>query len=357
MKRLSLACLSILSLSGCVAVPLVTIPTTNYLTTQYYEGKYEEYDQAYRSRVAFEEVAIPRDDYTLYARKFGSWKDDTRPIIVLMHGFPDSLHLYDELSPLLAADYRVLSFDFLGWGNSDKPRKHSYDTASLTADLNAVIDYLETPSLSLVVHDASGPPGIDWALNNPERMELLVLLNTFYHPMDQTVKPEAIETFSTPGLRRSISITGATISNVGFRIAYQNQLKRFLCDPVRVDTVVPALTYQALKIRRAFFQLNNVLDHEIAARSDAPSRLQDYPGQVLIVFGEEDPYLNIGMAREFDKLFSNSVLETVPLAAHFVQLDRPDVVADAILRQGLESASRPHMASVPLESWGCSASG
>ena len=42
------------------------------------------------------------------------------PAIVLMHGFPDDLHLYDRLVPELAGR-RVVSFDFLGWGASDKP--------------------------------------------------------------------------------------------------------------------------------------------------------------------------------------------------------------------------------------------
>ena len=46
---------------------------------------------------------------------------------ILMHGFPDSLHLYDRLAPLLAKKRRVITFDFLGWGNSDKPEDHRYD--------------------------------------------------------------------------------------------------------------------------------------------------------------------------------------------------------------------------------------
>jgi len=43
------------------------------------------------------------------------------PAIILMHGFPDNVHLYDRLSPYLSPPRRVVLFDFLGWGSSDKP--------------------------------------------------------------------------------------------------------------------------------------------------------------------------------------------------------------------------------------------
>jgi pimeloyl-ACP methyl ester carboxylesterase len=43
-----------------------------------------------------------------------------------MHGFPDNTHLYDRLSPYLSPPRRVVLFDFLGWGSSDKPSGYAY---------------------------------------------------------------------------------------------------------------------------------------------------------------------------------------------------------------------------------------
>lgn len=40
-------------------------------------------------------------------------------MIILMHGFPDNVHLYDRIIPYLSPARRVLAFDFLGWGASD----------------------------------------------------------------------------------------------------------------------------------------------------------------------------------------------------------------------------------------------
>lgn len=86
--------------------------------------------------------------------------------------------------------------------------------------------------------------------------------------MNVLVKPEAIATFSTPGFTRTVVRTGADISNYGFK--------------------------------------NDFL-------------------------GNEDPYLNIDVAHQFHTLFSNSSLHSVDLAAHFVQLDKPDEVTEIIM--------------------------
>jgi hypothetical protein len=73
---------------------------------------------------------------------------------------------------------RVVLFDFLGWGSSDKPSGYPYTTDNQVGDLDAIITQLGLGQVVLVAHDASGPPAIDWALAHPERVAALVLLNT-----------------------------------------------------------------------------------------------------------------------------------------------------------------------------------
>jgi len=322
-------------LLGCgvksLVVPLVGIPASNYLTREYYEEKHQLYDEKYDSTVNFKTYRIPRDGYTIYAREFGGTSDELKPVIILMHGFPDSLHLYDRIAPLLTDGYRVVSFDFLGWGKSDKPENHNYNTASLYQDLEAVISYINVEEVSLVVHDASGPPGIEWALNNPSKMDTLVLLNTYYYPMEGMFKPEAIANFSTPGIMRTILRTGAGRSNLGWKIGYQDQLAKFFYDEVQRDILMPVLTHQSLDIRNAFFQLNEVLDKESLQRSKNKQLLTEFEGEVKIIFGNEDPYLNSKVAKEFDRVFPNSSLFLIDQASHFVQLDKPEEVAKIIL--------------------------
>src|SRR5262249_48602094 len=122
--------------------------------------------------------------------------------IILMHGFPDNHHLYDRVLPFLAGR-RVVTFDFLGWGESDKPADHSYTAAAQETELDRVISELGLDRVILVAHDASGPPAIDWAVAHPERVERLVLLHTYYSLIRSVPPPEANWPVSTRGALRA----------------------------------------------------------------------------------------------------------------------------------------------------------
>ena len=107
--------------------------------------------------MTYQETFVQRDQHRIYVRDHAG----TEPAIILMHGFPDNVHLYDRLSPYLSPPRRVVLFDFLGWGSSDKPTGYPYTTANQVGDLDAVITQLGLGQVVLVAHDASGPPAID----------------------------------------------------------------------------------------------------------------------------------------------------------------------------------------------------
>jgi pimeloyl-ACP methyl ester carboxylesterase len=133
------------------------------------------------------------DGHRLYVRDYPG----RGPAFVLMHGFPHNLHLYDRVVPLLRGR-RTVTFDFLGWGRSDKPRGHTYTFTEQEAELDDVVQTLRLRRLIPVVHDASGPAGINWSLSHPGQVAALVLLNTFYSAMPTTNPPEVIRLFSDP---------------------------------------------------------------------------------------------------------------------------------------------------------------
>jgi pimeloyl-ACP methyl ester carboxylesterase len=59
-----------------------------------------------------------------------------------MHGFPDNVHLYDRLSPYLSPPRRVVLFDFLGWGSSDKPSGYPYTADNQVGDPNLNFNFI-----------------------------------------------------------------------------------------------------------------------------------------------------------------------------------------------------------------------
>ena len=115
---------------------------------------------------AFTEHRIPHAGGNVYVRDFPG----SGPAFVLLHGFPDNSHIYDDLIPhLTAAGRRTIAFDFLGFGASDKPEGAVYSFEQQLGDLEAVADALRLEKIIPVGHDAGGPAAVNFALRHPTR--------------------------------------------------------------------------------------------------------------------------------------------------------------------------------------------
>jgi haloalkane dehalogenase len=245
------------------------------------------------------------------------------PAIVLMHGFPDNLHLYDRVFPHLRGR-RTIAFDFLGWGRSDKPRGHVYTFAEQEAELDAIVSQLRLGSVVPVAHDASGPAAINWSLDHRDSVAALVLLNTFYSPMPTTNPPEAIRIFSDPEFR---SLAEAIVANPRInRWLFHWQVGRFMSNPAVRAKTLAKLWPQFRRSQAAFVSLNHDLSAAVTAGGAREPELNAFDRPVRIVFGARDPYLNRGMAEGFHALFPTSDLFLLP-ARHYVQVDLPERVA------------------------------
>jgi haloalkane dehalogenase len=255
--------------------------------------------------------------------------------LVLMHGFPDSTHLYDRLVPHLAGRRPVVRFDFLGWGRSDKPAGYPYTAANQAGDLATVVAAMDEQfgagQLVLVAHDASGPPAIDWALANPGRVTALVLLNTYYHWTPGLRRPPAIALYSTPVIRTAARALVRRRPELDRRL-YTWQVGRFIQDPEIRDRLVPQLYEQFLPARPAFWRLNDDLLTTVFTRRRRIPELLRFASPVRVIFGARDRYLNPRVARNFATLFPNGELHLLDQAGHYVQVDQPQQVADLILR-------------------------
>jgi haloalkane dehalogenase len=278
----------------------------------------------------YQETFVRRDQHRLYVRDYPG----EEPTIVPMHGFPDNVHLYDRLIPFLSPPRRVVAFDFLGWGRSDKPSGYPYTADNQSGDLDAVISQLRLDRVVLVAHDASGPPAIDWALAHPERVAGLVLLNTYYCDMPTLRPPTAIWLFSTPVIRSIARPVSRMFGNWIFRRMYRWQVGSFIRDQDVRREFVPLLYQQfdaTPSARPAFFRLNEDLRTAVRSRTRMIPKLKEFKRPVRIIFGDADPSLNSGVARTFHEFFSGSELFLLSGAQHFVQLDEPRRVAELIL--------------------------
>jgi pimeloyl-ACP methyl ester carboxylesterase len=115
---------------------------------------------------------------------------------------------------------------------------------------------------------------------------------------------------------------------------YWWQVGRFFRDAWVREEFLPLLYQQfdaTPSALPAFFRLNEDLVPTVRSRTRLVPRLKAFTRPVRIIFGEDDPYLNPGVARCFHEWFSRSELFLVPGARHFVQMDEPERVAHLIL--------------------------
>jgi len=83
------------------------------------------------------------------------WGAAGRPVIVLVHGYPDNRHMWDPVALLLSRQYQVVAYDVRGAGASHKPKRVAdYTLAKLTQDFTAVIRAVSPDRpVHLVAHD------------------------------------------------------------------------------------------------------------------------------------------------------------------------------------------------------------
>ncbi len=105
--------------------------------------------------------------------------DPTNPVIVLLHGFPSSSHMFRELMPLLADRFRVIAPDYIGFGHSAAPTVEQFDYSfdRLAAHVRALLDRIGVADAIYYMHDYGGPIGLRLATARPALVRGLVVQN------------------------------------------------------------------------------------------------------------------------------------------------------------------------------------
>lgn len=260
------------------------------------------------------------------------------PAFVLMHGFPDNQQIYGELIPyLVKAGRRVVTFDFLGFGSSSKVGDTPYSFKQQLEDLVEVVETLRLDKIIPVAHDASGPSVINYAIEHPGKVHSVCLLNTLYGATPAARLPELIELFANPGLSVLAGEMIQSPEQIGFLLNFQfGKFQESLAPAHRTHSgeflgpiVVNSFTQQPSSAE-AFVQMAADLYAEIGRNTARLAELESLDIPVKIIWGENDPYLKVGMAEDFNDRLKDSVLHLIS-AGHWVMVDEPEAVAKIML--------------------------
>jgi pimeloyl-ACP methyl ester carboxylesterase len=116
------------------------------------------------------------DGLNIFYRESGP---DRAPVVLLLHGFPTSSHMFRNLIPALADSYRVIAVDYPGFGQSDMPDRSEFAyTFDRFAELvDGLLDQLGVMRYAMYVMDYGAPVGWRLAVKHPERVTGLIIQN------------------------------------------------------------------------------------------------------------------------------------------------------------------------------------
>ncbi|ANM13303.1 MULTISPECIES: alpha/beta fold hydrolase [unclassified Rhizobium] len=115
-------------------------------------------------------------DIEVFYREAGSKE---APVLLLLHGFPSSSHMFRDLIPLLADRYRVIAPDLPGFGRTISPPRgdFAYTFDNLAAVVTGFTEALGLSRYALYVFDYGAPVGFRMATANPERITAIISQN------------------------------------------------------------------------------------------------------------------------------------------------------------------------------------
>lgn len=101
------------------------------------------------------------------------------PVVLLLHGFPTSSHMFRNLIPALSARYHVIAPDYPGFGQSSAPdhNKFAYTFANYADLMDSLMSKLDVKRYAMYVMDYGAPVGYRLALKHPERVSALIIQN------------------------------------------------------------------------------------------------------------------------------------------------------------------------------------
>ncbi len=241
--------------------------------------------------------------------------------LVLIHGFPTSSHLWQELVPLLPDGRRVVVLDLLGYGRSDPPGELPLDIKAHADRLLVLLDLLGINRACLIGHDVGGGIAQAVAVKAPHRVSHLCLIASV--AFDEWPSREVKMARATLPLTRHLPATwllgvlksdlarGYVDADLAAR-SIDRYIKQF-ATPAGRDLLVAHL--EAL---------------DSADTTEIGARLGLVPAPTAIIHGAHDPFLSINSARRLQQAIRGSTLEVLDAGRHFLPEESPERLAEVI---------------------------
>lgn len=254
------------------------------------------------------------------------------PLVFLLHGFPDFWWSWrHQIAPLANQGFRVLVPDQRGYNLSDKPQgRTAYRIDTLAADVISLANAYNYPTFRLVGHDWGGVVAWWLALHYPMRLDRLAILNA-PHPevwghlarrrLTQALRSTYVAFFQLPWLPEFLLKLG-NFAALRWALTRSSQPGSFT--PADLARYVEAWSQPGA--------LTAMLNYYRALRNKPSNPQARVHPPTLLLWGQQDVALEPAVAEASLALCERGEGFFLPNAGHWVQLDEPQVINNALER-------------------------
>jgi pimeloyl-ACP methyl ester carboxylesterase len=240
---------------------------------------------------------IDVDGVKVHYQEFG---EDVHPTLLLIHGYTASTYVWHQVAPKIADQgFHVIAIDLLGFGFSEKPRWFDYSIASQARMVLRFMNRLGIGKATLVGSSYGGAVCSWFTLDNPERVEKLVLVGAVIN--DRPMTHPLMRVISVPGVGETIS-PFLIDSRAFLKFRMQGTLdpsNHHLITEERVEAVL-----RPLRAADAHNSLLMTIKNWDANRIEEDAHLINQP--TLLLWGDNDTVIPIGNGEKlYDKILNS----------------------------------------------------
>ena len=261
------------------------------------------------------------DGARVHYQEFG---DATKPPMILIHGYTASVYVWKTVAPILAeAGFHVIAVDLIGFGYSEKPRWFDYSIQSQARMIERFMDRLSIGRATIVGSSYGGAVSLTLALDYPERVEKLVLVDAVIN--DDLKSHPILKLVSVPGVGEAIT-PFLSDSKMFLRFRMNSTLAKANHHMITDDRIE--------SIRRPLFAADAHHSLLATSRNWHAKRIEHDLGQInqptLIIWGEEDNVIPIRDGYKMHEEILNSRLVVLKDCGHVPQEERSEIFAELV---------------------------
>lgn len=238
---------------------------------------------------------------TVFGAKIHYHDVGTGPVVVLLHGLADDTTVWDPVVPGLSQNHRVVVLDQIGFGRSDKPML-SYRVATFVDFFHGFLQRLKIERAALIGNSLGGWVAASYALEHPERVDKLVLVDSVGLASVRRLMPLPIDSLrlsSRQMIREALPYIFAR------PLANTNEV----VDAVLQQRVQNNDGYAIEQFIQSFKRREDLLD----------GRLMKLRSSTLIVWGRSDRLVPISVGRQLQREIRRSKLAILDACGHMPQ--------------------------------------